>query len=164
MDLVFISIILLLCLSITRFAYRIILMLKKFVLLVCVAALLLSSSWPLSNRQLLAAEPTQTDIFISGKGDYHTYRIPSFLIAKDGSLLAFCEGRKNGRGDAGKVGLPRTKMGPVPQAGRQRQIEPEAVRCFFGTARAPYSDSAGSDRDAQDENEDIGGDPVSQCR
>jgi hypothetical protein len=34
----------------------------------------------------------QTILFASGTEGYHTFRIPS--------LLAFCEGRKNGRGDS----------------------------------------------------------------
>jgi len=46
-----------------------------------------------------------TDVFVSGKGDYHTYRIPAIVATKKGSLLAFAEGRKSGRGDAGNIDL-----------------------------------------------------------
>ena len=47
----------------------------------------------------------QTDLFISGEDGYHTYRIPALIVSKKGTILAFCEGRKYGRGDAGKIDL-----------------------------------------------------------
>jgi sialidase-1 len=46
-----------------------------------------------------------TDVFVSGQDGYHTYRIPVVLRAKDGSLLAFCEGRKSGMSDKGDIDL-----------------------------------------------------------
>ena len=51
------------------------------------------------------ARAAETAVFVSGKDGYHTYRIPSLLVTKAGSLLAFCEGRKGGRGDAGNIDL-----------------------------------------------------------
>src|ERR1044072_2525437 len=54
---------------------------------------------------LRAAEPVQTAVFSAGEGDYHTYRIPSVIVAPKGTVLAFCEGRKNGRGDTGDIDL-----------------------------------------------------------
>ncbi len=53
----------------------------------------------------LAAEPDQHPVFRAGKDGYHTYRIPSVLVSPKGTLLAFCEGRKTGRGDAGDIDL-----------------------------------------------------------
>jgi sialidase-1 len=50
-----------------------------------------------------AAEPEQAPVFVSGQEGYHTYRIPALIVTKQGSLLAFCEGRKKGRGDAGDI-------------------------------------------------------------
>jgi sialidase-1 len=47
----------------------------------------------------------QTDVFVSGRDGYHSYRIPAILCAKNGDLLAFCEGRKNSGGDAGDIDL-----------------------------------------------------------
>lgn len=44
-----------------------------------------------------------TDVFRSGKEGYHTYRIPAIIRAKDGTLLAFAEGRKNSRSDSGDI-------------------------------------------------------------
>lgn len=48
---------------------------------------------------------TQTDVFVAGTQGYHTFRIPSLLVTPSGDLLAFCEGRKNGRGDSGDIDL-----------------------------------------------------------
>ena len=50
---------------------------------------------------LLAA----TDVFVSGEGGYHTYRIPALIASKKGTLLAFCEGRKGSASDAGDIDL-----------------------------------------------------------
>jgi sialidase-1 len=46
---------------------------------------------------------TQTAIFVSGQDGYHTFRIPSLLVTREGTILAFCEGRRNGQGDAGEI-------------------------------------------------------------
>ena len=45
------------------------------------------------------------DIFTSGQDGYHTYRIPSLIVAPNGDLLAFCEGRRNSRSDHGDLDL-----------------------------------------------------------
>lgn len=50
-------------------------------------------------------QPTLTDLYIGGEDGYHTYRIPSLLVTNKGTLLAFCEGRKGGRGDSGNIDL-----------------------------------------------------------
>ena len=47
----------------------------------------------------------QVDVFISGTEGYHTYRIPGIVLSSKGTLLAFCEGRKTGRGDHGDLDL-----------------------------------------------------------
>ena len=52
-----------------------------------------------------ALKPELTDIFVSGTGSYHTYRIPALLTTEKGTLLAFCEGRQGGRGDSGNIDL-----------------------------------------------------------
>src|SRR5215212_7644444 len=52
-----------------------------------------------------AVEPLRTDVFVAGADGYHTYRIPSVIVTPKGTVLAFCEGRKAGRGDAGNIDL-----------------------------------------------------------
>ncbi|MBC8870171.1 MAG: exo-alpha-sialidase, partial [Planctomycetes bacterium] len=47
----------------------------------------------------------QIDVFTSGKEGYHTFRIPAVIVSKKGTVLAFCEGRKGGRGDAGNIDM-----------------------------------------------------------
>ena len=47
----------------------------------------------------------QETLFTSGEGSYHTYRIPALAVTVRGTLLAFAEGRKHGRGDAGEIDL-----------------------------------------------------------
>ena len=51
------------------------------------------------------AEIEQRALWVSGEGGYHTYRIPALVRTVKGTVLAFCEGRKQGRGDAGTIDL-----------------------------------------------------------
>ena len=50
-------------------------------------------------------QPDQTDLFISGQGDYDTYRIPSMIVTPNGTLLAFCEGRRHSSSDTGDIDI-----------------------------------------------------------
>jgi len=59
-----------------------------------------------------ASVVSQEDLFLAGENGYHTYRIPSLLRAADGSLLAFCEGRKVGRSDSGDIDLIMKRLEP----------------------------------------------------
>src|SRR5437899_2032230 len=67
-------------------------------------SLLLASVFLFSGRSY-SDEPVQIPIFLSGKDGFHTYRIPSLIATKKGTLLAFCEGRKQGSGDSGAIDL-----------------------------------------------------------
>jgi sialidase-1 len=49
-------------------------------------------------------EIERTTAFRSGDG-YHTYRIPAAIVTGNGTLLAFCEGRRSGGGDSGEINL-----------------------------------------------------------
>lgn len=52
-----------------------------------------------------ATEVQRVDIFTSGEGGYHTYRIPAVIAAANGDLLAFCEGRRDHVRDTGNIDL-----------------------------------------------------------
>ena len=45
------------------------------------------------------------NVYKAGDNGIHTYRIPSVIKTMNGNLLAFCEGRKEGRGDSGCISL-----------------------------------------------------------
>ena len=49
--------------------------------------------------------PVKTDVFIGGEDGFHTYRIPALAITHTGTVLAFCEARKNSPSDAGDIDL-----------------------------------------------------------
>jgi sialidase-1 len=57
--------------------------------------LLFSGAW--------AAPLTLVEVFRSGEGGYHTYRIPALITTPRGTLLAFCEGRRNSASDTGDI-------------------------------------------------------------
>lgn len=60
---------------------------------------------PKRKSRFSVQKPIETDVFVSGEGGYHTYRIPSVIVTEKGTLLAFCEGRKNSRSDSGDIDL-----------------------------------------------------------
>jgi sialidase-1 len=45
------------------------------------------------------------NVFIFGEDGYHSYRIPALVVATNGTVLAFCEGRKGGVRDNGRIDL-----------------------------------------------------------
>ncbi len=51
------------------------------------------------------ADGIPIDVFSSGDEEYHTYRIPSLIKTQKGTLIAFCEGRKNSVSDTGDIDL-----------------------------------------------------------
>jgi sialidase-1 len=59
------------------------------------------SLWAAAEGRALAA----VDVYVSGSGGYNTYRIPAIVRATNGTLLAFCEGRKNSSSDSGDIDL-----------------------------------------------------------
>ncbi|MCE9531179.1 MAG: glycoside hydrolase [Planctomycetes bacterium] len=63
----------------------------------------------LATSCTFAAEPERSAVFVSGKEGYHTFRIPSVIVTAKGTVLAFCEGRKNGRSDTGEIDLVMKK-------------------------------------------------------
>jgi sialidase-1 len=51
------------------------------------------------------AMPELIDVYVSGRDGYHTYRIPALVATPTGTLLAFCEGRKDNARDHGDIDL-----------------------------------------------------------
>lgn len=49
--------------------------------------------------------PRLVRTFVGGTDGYDTYRIPALIATSGGTLLAFCEGRRNGRSDTGDIDL-----------------------------------------------------------
>ncbi len=45
------------------------------------------------------------DVFIGGQDGYDTYRIPALVVSNKGTVLAFCEARKNNARDHGDIDL-----------------------------------------------------------
>jgi sialidase-1 len=78
--------------------------LVKFAVLCC--SLLIHGGKDIAAADDLS-EPVfeQQALFNSGEGGYHTYRIPALIVTQRGTVLAFCEARKNSSSDHGDVDL-----------------------------------------------------------
>jgi sialidase-1 len=96
-----------------------------------------------------AGEPflEKTDLFVAGQGGYVRYHIPGVVVTAKGTVLAWCEARKNGDGDwstidillrrstdDGKTWSEPTKIADVPGlkvknpvALRLKEVRPEDV-------------------------------------
>ena len=61
-------------------------------------------------------------LFHSGTRGYHTYRIPAITVTVHNTILAFCEGRKQGRGDAGDIALLVRRSEDDGQSWSEHQI------------------------------------------
>ena len=66
---------------------------------------IVSVRFKIEEIDALANKPQKTKLFVSGADGYHTYRIPSLIVTKKGTLLAFCEARKGGRSDSGNIDM-----------------------------------------------------------
>lgn len=68
-----------------------------------VTAVLLTT--PLTTTGTASADTgcTSSVPYVSGEGDYDTYRIPATLTTPRGTVLAFAEGRHDGAGDTGDI-------------------------------------------------------------
>jgi sialidase-1 len=52
-----------------------------------------------------SATPVLVDLYRAGEGGYSAYRIPAMVMTSKGTLLAFCEGRKNSASDSGNIDI-----------------------------------------------------------
>lgn len=62
------------------------------------------------------------DVFVSGQDGYHSFRIPAIVSTKAGTLLAFCEGRKDSRSDAGNIDLVVSRSADGGQSWSRPQV------------------------------------------
>ncbi len=59
----------------------------------------------MTSRDVVSGELEHTRLFHSGDNGYPRYRIPSLVVSARGTVLAICEGRKDGGGLGGDVDL-----------------------------------------------------------
>lgn len=81
---------------------------RTFLKLTAATSLGLGSSSLLSCASGIRKEsaiPEKTVVYRSGVNGYHTYRIPAVVVTQKGTVLAFCEGRKNNSRDHGNIDL-----------------------------------------------------------
>src|SRR4051812_17216964 len=56
-------------------------------------------------RAQITTKPDTMALFVSGTDGYKSYRIPAMVTTTKGTLLAFCEGRRNNAADAGDIDM-----------------------------------------------------------
>ena len=72
----------------------------------CITYVVFTICWQAMSQQCVSADqPALQDLFASGSGGYHSYRIPAIVTSTKGTLLVFCEGRKNNRNDHGDLDM-----------------------------------------------------------
>jgi sialidase-1 len=53
----------------------------------------------------IKSDELMTKVFVSGTDGYDTYRIPAIVVTEKGTIIAFCEGRKDTGGDSGNIDI-----------------------------------------------------------
>lgn len=93
------------------------------------------------------AEPTKADLFVSGQGGYAFYRIPGIVVTARGTVLAYCEARRDSQSDwstmdillrrstdGGRTWDAPRRIGEVPNPGAEN---PLAVAAKAGLPAGP---------------------------
>jgi hypothetical protein len=62
-------------------------------------------SFEIEGNLAEAPKPYGSPVFVSGAAGHHTYRIPALAVTTKGTVLAFCEGRKDSSSDTGDINL-----------------------------------------------------------
>lgn len=78
---------------------------RRHTVTICIALCLVGSLHKDAAARKFTDSVEQAPVFISGENGYDTYRIPALAVTNDGTILAFCEGRMDGRGDAGNIDM-----------------------------------------------------------
>lgn len=65
----------------------------------------LSVFYLIMKATVVLAQTTPVTVFESGKEGHKSYRIPAIINLKDGTILAFAEGRVNNAGDFGDINI-----------------------------------------------------------
>ena len=68
------------------------------------------------------AEPIGTPLYTQGDNGFHTYRIPALAVTKQGTVLAFCEGRKTSGGDSGDIAIVLRRSGDNGDTWGEQQV------------------------------------------
>ena len=86
--------------------------------------------------------PVQTDVYVSGADGVHTYRIPAMIVSPGGTLLVFCEARKQSITDASPTDmvLKRSADGGKTWSATQVLIRGEASEAIMNPC--PVVDAA----------------------
>ncbi|MBN9521848.1 exo-alpha-sialidase [bacterium] len=75
-----------------------------FVICAAVALFTLPAHWSGADPPVgRAAAPGEVVVFEAGRDGYKSFRIPAVVAGAKGTLLALCEGRKNGTSDTGDI-------------------------------------------------------------
>jgi sialidase-1 len=75
-------------------------------------------------------------LFESGKEGYPRYRIPTLVVARNGALVAICEGRADGGGLTGNVDLVSKRSSDNGKTWTARTLVAEAADDTLGNASA----------------------------
>jgi sialidase-1 len=75
------------------------------------------------------------DLFVSGEGGHHTYRVPALAVSAKGTVLAFCEGRRRSASDTGliEIVLRRSEDGGQTWSPMHTVVAEEGMTCGNAT-------------------------------